>query len=258
MTEQTDNKALAQDERIARYLRGEMTAIEERAFLDEMERDDALRSQAIATARLLKAMRHEGAKHDRQVIGALGALRSADELKVRLAPAMVDQPAVAHPRLVRLSRKATAALSAAAAVLVLCMAGGYRLYDNHEMNRLGTTYLACFPASEYDRGADADAQATISRLYQAVASQKDLDATIEDLKQAWALARQAEYNDYTEYKPLIGWMLANAYVLHHDKDQAVATLDALIQDPDCTPALVGKAQELKQKVEERKPFWEQK
>ncbi|HBN46474.1 MAG TPA: hypothetical protein DD401_02215 [Prevotella sp.] len=253
MTEQGDNTPVTQDDRITRYLRGGMSPDEERAFMEETKHDDALRTRAITMARLVKAMRHEGAKSDRQVIGALGKISSETGLKAKFA-ATGDQPTSKRSRLARLSRKATAVLSAAAAVLALCIAGGYRLYDNHEMNRLGTTYLACFPASEYDRGADVEAQASISRLYQAVTSQKDLASSIEELEQVWTLARQAEYNDFTEYKPFIGWMLANAYVLHNDKDRAVATLDALIQDPDCTPALIGKAQELKNKIEDRKLF----
>lgn len=256
MTEQADNTAITQDERIAHYLRGEMSPDEERAFLEELKQHDELRIQAITTARLVKAMRHVGAERDWQVVGSLAQLHTKEELKAKLATITTGQPVATATRHVSLSRKTATVLSAAAATLLLFM-GGYRLYDNHQMSRLGATYLACFPASEYDRGADADAQATINQLYQAVASQKDLPATIADLEQAWRLARQAEYNDYTEYKPLIGWMLANAYVLHNDKERAVAILDALIQDPDCTAAMVSKAQELKQKIEDQKPFGKQ-
>lgn len=253
MTEQADNTAITQDECIAHYLRGEMSPDEERAFLVELKQHDELRIQAITTARLVKAMRHVGAERDQQVVSALAQLHTKEELKAKLGTISAGQPISTPARHVSLSHKTATVLSAAAAALLLFI-GGYRLYDNHQMSRLGATYLACFPASEYDRGADPDAQATINRLYQALASQRDLASAIEQLEQAWRLARQAEYNDYTEYKPLIGWMLANAHVLHNDKERAVAILDTLCQDPDCTAAMANKARELKQRIEERKPF----
>ena len=76
-----------------------------------------------------------------------------------------------------------------------------------------------------------------------------MDATIEELQQMWNASRSETYNDYTEYMPELGWMLANAYLRDNNKDKAIEVLDKLIEDCPEDTAIGDKARELKQKVE---------
>ena len=76
-----------------------------------------------------------------------------------------------------------------------------------------------------------------------------MDTTIEELSRMWNESRSETYNDYTEYMPELGWMLANAYLRDNEKGMAIEVLDDLITEcPDDT-AIGEKARELKQKVE---------
>lgn len=66
----------------------------------------------------------------------------------------------------------------------------------------------------------------------------------------WDRSLSDSYNDYTEYMPEIGWLLANAYLRNNDKSQSIEVLDVLINEyPDGT-AMGDKARELKCKIEE--------
>ena len=51
------NSEIERDERIARFMKGEMDSREEVLFLSDMESDEKLRLEAIAQARLIKGMR---------------------------------------------------------------------------------------------------------------------------------------------------------------------------------------------------------
>lgn len=66
----------------------------------------------------------------------------------------------------------------------------------------------------------------------------------------WDSSLCDSYNDYTEYMPEIGWLLANAYLRNNDKSQSIDVLDVLINEfPDGT-AMGDKARGLKRKIEE--------
>ena len=58
-------------ELIERFLCGSMDADEEARFMASLNADEQRRSKAIAMAYLVKAMKAEGSRHDRQLIQAM-------------------------------------------------------------------------------------------------------------------------------------------------------------------------------------------
>ena len=63
-----DETLLLEDEKIAKYLKGMMTAEEEQEFMQELESNDELKSKAIATARLVKGMKEAGTARDEEIM----------------------------------------------------------------------------------------------------------------------------------------------------------------------------------------------
>ena len=137
----------------------------------------------------------------------------------------------------------------AAASILLCVFGGYKYYKNEQVTSLGQEYLAYFPASDFTRGEGDAVGDRLQTIYANISNKKDLKAAISDLSQMWEASRSDTYNDYTEYMPELGWMLANAYLRDNDKDKALEVLDGLISECPEDTAIGEKARELKQKIE---------
>lgn len=254
MNLEQDTKAIEQDQRITAYLKGQMSKEEESQFLQELERDATLRSQAVSMARMANAMRIVGAEKDTALVAEINALGSEEQVKAMLSSLNLGNKVVASRSFAL--RKTILSLSAAACILC-CIWGGYRLYDNHQMAVLGTEYLACFPSSTYSRGESSgvdDVRSRLASLYQSIETKHNMEAAIKELDNMWRQSLKDEYNDYTEYSSQIGWILANAYIIQNDKAQAVQVLDAIIGNRDSTPALVEKAVELKKEVESKTLF----
>ena len=71
------DKELHDDERISAYLRDRMPEEEEVTFLEELNSDSELRSKAISTAHLAKAMKKIGEENDEKVKEALLSINLA-------------------------------------------------------------------------------------------------------------------------------------------------------------------------------------
>lgn len=246
-------KAIAGDARISKYLKGQMSQEEELTFLAELKQDAELRSKAITLARMVKSMRKVGSAKDEALMETIAGLEDERSIKTRLSEITSTNIPENKARILFMPRRTFVSMSAAASLL-LCVWGGYRMYDNHQMAVLGTEYLAYFPATDYVRGTIDDVQSKIAGLYKSVESGTNIGTAIEELEVMWIDSQKDEYNECTEYSSQIGWLLANAYVINNDKDKALQVLDAIIAGEDSTPVLVNKARELKKKIEGRKLF----
>lgn len=194
---------LDRDERISRYLKGQMSIQEETEFLADMESDEQLKQDAIAKARLVKGM----AQVDYELIQEL---KNAPEEKITssLRPHRI------------LFRKPITWISAAASVAVLLFAG-YKGYDYYDTTRLGMKYATVIPMETLVRG---DTESTVDQelqtLFENVVERKDLSATTKRLSELWEISNQETYNDYTDYSPYIGWYLAIGYLEDYKKEKA--------------------------------------
>ena len=218
-----DDQLYNNEERINRYLHGEMSSEEESVFEADLQKDNALKQQAESMARIVKGMEVVGKEHDKQLLEKMKAS----------------------------SGKKTSSLRwiSIAASIALVFTVSYFVYDYSATTRLGKEYAYAFPVSEVIRGEeDEDVVNTLTLLFDNVANGKDLDNTIKQLEELWALAQSDTYNDYTTYEPYIGWNLAVAYLRDNDKKEARDILEELQKISPTGTAFGDKIHELREKI----------
>lgn len=214
------------EDRINRYLFGEMTADEEAVFESELQQNETLKEQAEAIAQMVKAMDVVGKEHDKELITRMKSSASNGSAK--------------KSWIYRLS---------IAASLALILTVGYFTYDYSRIGNLGKEYASTFPVSTIVRGEEDDEAAQkLTTLFNNVANGEDLDNTIVQLKELWSLSQNDTYNSYTNYEPYIGWNLAIAYLRNHDKRQAKSVLEEMAKMHPEGTAIGDNAIELLKKI----------
>jgi len=189
------------DERIERYLHGEMTPEEESLFEKDLANDDTLRRQAEVMARIVKGMEVVGGEQDRMMIDKMKAANGK-----RLAPVW---------------------WMSIAASFIIIFTVGYHFYDRSQTIGMGQQYAYVFSTETETliRGEENEEVANkLDELFDNAANGKDLDNTIKQLDELWALSKSDSYNDYTTYEPFIGWNLAIAHLRNNDKKEARSVL----------------------------------
>ena len=197
-----DDQLYNNEERINRYLHGEMSPEEESVFEADLPKDNTLTHQAESMARIVKGMEVVGKEHDKQLLEKMKASSGKNTSSLRWI--------------------------SIAASIALVFTVSYFVYDYSATTRLGKEYAYAFPVSEVIRGEeDEDVANTLTLLFDNVANGKDLDNPIKQLEELWALAQSDTYNGYTTYEPYIGWNRAVAYLRNNDKKEAKTVLKQL-------------------------------
>ncbi len=197
-----DDQTYNNEERINRYLHGEMTPEEESVFESDLQKDDTLKRQAESMARIVKEMKVLGDEHDKHLVEQMKASSEKKTSPVRWI--------------------------SIAASFALIFTVGYHIYDYSATTGLGREYASAFPTSSIIRGEeDKDVSETLAALFDNVANGEDLDNTIEQLEKLWTLSQSDTYNGYTTYEPYIGWNLAIAHLRNNDKKEAKTILKQL-------------------------------
>ena len=213
------------EERIERYLHGEMTPDEEAIFEEDLANDDTLRRQAEAMARIVKGMETVGNEQDRLMVEKMKAANGK-----KLAPVW---------------------WMSIAASLVIIFTVGYHFYDRSQTVGLGQQYAYVFSTETETliRGEeDEDVANKLDELFDNVANGKDLDNTIKQLDELWALSKSDTYNDFTTYEPFIGWNLAIAHLHNNDKKEARKILEEMMSEYPEGTTFGDKIIELKDKL----------
>lgn len=225
-------KDLLNDERISRYMQGKMDVDEESAFMEELKKNEDLRSLAIAQARLVKGMKQADSE-------IKTAFRQVDENTIkRIAKNVTGK------------KNHSAHWLAIAASIVFIVFVGFKSYDYYDTTSLGKEYANTFPTSAIIRGeANQDVETELATLFNNIAEGKDLDNTTSRLATLWELSKQETYNDYTNYAPYIGWNLAIAYLRNYEKAKAKDILMEMKQRYPKGTILGDKIKELLNKCE---------
>ena len=216
-----DETLYKNEERIERYLHGEMTPEEEEIFEENLANDDTLRRQAEAMARIVKGMEAVGGEQDRLMIEKMKAANGK-----RLAPVW---------------------WMSIAASLIIIFTVGYHFYDRSQTIGLGQQYAYVFSTETESliRGEeDEDVANKLNELFDNAANGKDLENTIKQLDELWALSKSDTYNGYTTYEPFIGWNLAIAHLRNNDKKDARSVLKQMQQNYPEGTAMGDKVAEL--------------
>lgn len=216
---------IADDEQLMAYFRGELSAEDEAVFTERLKTDSALKTRAVAVARLIKGLENEGNKRDTKII----------KQDFGGKPVGVKF----HPW-----------IAAAAAVLVgVCIVFGVMFYNNQSLETLATQYQNEFPLSDFSRGSDdEDIVAKLQNLFNFVSEGQNLDNTIGTLDNYWRKSLSETYNGFTNYSPQIGWNLAIAHLKNHDKSKAKDVLKTLINNSEEGSKVRTKAEELMRKL----------
>ncbi len=244
MNEVYDKDMSRFDEMLSRYIKGRLSDAEEVEFNRLIAENEELRNKAIATARLVKAMNEVGSEQDNDTIEAI---KQSSKEDIKRTATSISGTTIKNPRILTF-RKFVVSFSAAASIL-LCIFGGYKYYKYEQVTSLGSEYLAYFPASEFSRGENDGVSDILKELYSDIETKHNLGDAIARLSDMWTESRGDTFNDYTEYMPEIGWMLANAYLRNNDKSKALEVLGILIAESPEGTAMGDKARELKEKVE---------
>ena len=239
-----DERLLLEDERIAKYLKGKMTADEEQLFLQELGTNAELKEKAVAMARLAKAMKEVGIVSDKDVVSEFLDVDS-DAVK---AVAKNVSATKNKGKIVAWRRTATW-LSAAASVALLVW-GGFSFNDYRKTTGLGEEYSSVFTSSQFTRGGEdnAEIENKLAKLFDNVAAKTDFDNTLSELEKCWDLATQENYNDYTDYASEIGWNLAVGHLKNNDKKKAKEVLTKLTDIAPEGTAIGDKTRELLHKI----------
>ena len=278
-----EDKNISIDDRIARYLRGEMPQDEANEFLHDLKNREDMKDvleQALATAYLAKAVKEVGEQQDAGIIAALKSIdteaatevannasekrkhrvdRFAACLSFGTEAATVACPSIDTEAATEVANKASEkrkhriikfayALAAAASIAIIATVG-YNQYERHQVIALGKEYaLTLSPfAEEYHRGDTFTAGEEINALTANVRNQENLEQTIDRLSRLWALSKSDTYNDYTDFAPEIGWTLAIAHLENNDKNAAISVLTQITALYPET-AICHKANELLKKL----------
>ena len=276
-----EDKNISIDDRIARYLRGEMPQDEANEFLHDLKNREDMKDvleQALATAYLAKAVKEVGEQQDAGIIAALKGIdteaatevanNASEKRKHRVdrfaaclsfGAATVACPSIDTEAATEVANKASEkrkhrivkfayALAAAASIAIIATVG-YNQYEHHQVIALGKEYaLTLSPfAEEYHRGDTSTAGEEINALTANVRNQENLEQTIDRLSRLWALSKSDTYNDYTDFAPEIGWTLAIAHLENNDKNAAISVLTQITALYPET-AICHKANELLKKL----------
>lgn len=240
-----DPNLLEEDDRIVAYLKGKMSADEEKQFLKELNDNPGLKEKAVITARLVKGLKKVGAEQDKDTIGAFmassaGGVQSAAE-KAILADNISDTTSTKAISI----RRASTWLSIAASLIFIVWLG-FEYYDYRNTTGLGEKYGNAFASSMIVRGDDSptDTEKKLELLFANVKNSENLDNAIHELSLCWELSTMDTYNDYTNFSAEIGWNLAIAYLKDNNKKDAKNVLEKLIATSEEGSAINIKAKEL--------------
>ena len=228
---------IIEEERINRFLRGEMSSEEETTFMDELKSNDVLRNKAVVAARMAKAMKTVGEEEDSLV---KEALLTSDDHDIEMIVKNVTR---------KRSKLLTLRIISVAASILILVISGWHYYDYMVTTGLGNEYEMEFESSSFVRGAGTGSvEKELNSLFTKVKSGDESDNTIKRLSLLWELSTMDTYNDYSDYAPQIGWNLAIAYLKDNDKDNAMAVLTKLEGIAEDGTAIKNKCIELINKL----------
>ena len=228
---------IIEEERINRFLRGEMSSEEETTFMDELKSNDVLRNKAVVAARMAKAMKTVGEEEDSLV---KEALLTSDDHDIEMIVKNVTR---------KRSKLLTLRIISVAASILILVISGWHYYDYRVTTGLGNEYEMEIESSSFVRGAGTGSvNKELNSLFTKVKSGDESDNTIKRLSLLWELSTMDTYNDYSDYAPQIGWNLAIAYLKDNDKDNAMAVLTKLEGIAEDGTAIKNKCIELINKL----------
>jgi len=216
---------------IERYLKGQLTPEEEKAFREQLKIDKALRDQVLAETLMINNMKQQSQEKEKLIL---------EEARKEAA--------------VRRKRRWIYRISSAAAVLIIGFFAVKPVYFNYKSNQMISQNFAQWApreegaskgASRGEVQAGENVVAELSELFDNVGKGKDMKMTIYRLEKA--LQESDTDYDYYQYSGDIVWYLALAYIQNNQFGKARTTLAAIIESGD--PYYLERAEKLYKEIE---------
>lgn len=219
-TQDEMSKYISDDDRVCRYLQGNMSESEEAEFIEALKTDKGLRQNALIQARLIKGMKDAD-------IELINAFKDTDVAEIETIGSNKSNMSVTNIVSQKLKLSFVKWFSIAATVAII-LVGCYKGYDYYNVTRLGMQYANTFPMSSITRGdSNSNIEVELTILFNNVIERKDLKSTTSRLEELWNISQQDTYNDYTDYSSYIGWYLAIGYLEDYEKSKAREILNLL-------------------------------
>lgn len=220
MDKYNDIQQKAIDERIDSFIRGTMTEEEEIAFKQEIQADPELRAQVLATISLIKVIRAQEAKKEKELI--------QKQTKNRTRSIMLWACSIA--------------------ALFVILFGVYKEKRYRDLSAIVSPYYSEYSMSKYSRGdLDSVSVAHLYTLFNNIKEQRNVSDIIEELEPIYATL-DSDFT-YSAYANDIALNLALAYIKDDQINKAIPVLEKLKEDNPDTPIAV-KATELIKKLKD--------
>jgi len=216
---------------IEKYLKGQLTAEEEKAFREQLKNDKAFRDEVLATTLLIKQMKQQNQEKEHAIL--------EESRKLAIA---------------RARRRWIYRISSIAAVLIIGFFAVKPIYFNFKSDQMiSQNYAQWSPREEgttkgASRGevqAGENVVAELTELFDNVGKGKDMKMTTYRLEKA--LQESATDYEYYQYSDDIIWYLALAYIQNNQFGKARTELNKIIQSGDSY--YLEKAKELYKEIE---------
>ena len=238
MSNNTDEiKFNEMDERIERFLRGQMTPEEETQFHEDINNNPDLREHALVVSSLIKGLRFSEFISDYSVIRSVQK-QSEEPLRhcgMEIADDEEETPPE-EPKKPNNLRRLIIWSSSIAAALALVI--GYNFYAESaryaQVNEMLSPYYEHYDPTSLSRGdADSVTIAHLYTLFNRIQDEKDMKDIIAELEHIYASLD----DDFTYYPYAndIAWNLALAYVKDNQTDKAISILRKIHTDNPGTP-----------------------
>ena len=202
------------DDRIDAFIRGMMTAEEESAFKQEIQSDPDLRAKVLATVSLIKGIRAQDAKKERELIQN----NTKDKLR-------------------------TLVWWATSIAAVFAIFFGYQKDKRfNELSSIVSPYYTEYSINDYARGeVDSITVNHLFTLFNNIKEQRDMSNIIKELEPIYT---NIEHDfTYSSFANDIALNLALAYIKDDQTDKAIPILEKLADDNPDSPIVI-KAQEI--------------
>ena len=216
---------------IEKYLKGQLTAEEEKAFREQLKNDKAFRDEVLATALMIKQMKLQNQEKERAIL--------EESRKLAIA---------------RARRRWIYRISSIAAVLIIGFFAVKPIYFNFKSDQMiSQNYAQWSPREEgttkgASRGeiqAGENVIAELTELFDNVGKGKDMKMTTYRLEKA--LKESETDYEYYQYTADIVWYLALAYIQENQFGKARTALAAIIESED--PYYLERAEKLYKEIE---------
>lgn len=249
---------------IEKYLKGQLTAEEEKAFREQLKNDKAFRDEVLATALMIKQMKLQNQEKEEAIleeVGKAGAGMFVDDSHGDIGQTVVNYTIEGFPTASTPTASTPAAsrrpwiywASSIAAVLIIGFFAVKPIYFNYKSGQMiSQNYAQWSPREEgaTSRGevqAGDNVVAELSELFDNVGKGKDMKMTIYRLEKA--LQESETDYDYYQYSDDIVWYLALAYIQNNQFGKARIELLKIIGSHESDYLKIEKAEKLYKEIE---------